>query len=105
MLGRPVVEIRFDSAELEHASTLGAAHGEGWQSIIVGDDVADQLVADQLACAVREMRRRARARRGAASGEESTGAGFAADQRASDSAERESSAQAAEEARRAERDA
>lgn len=42
MLGRPVGEIRFDAVDLEQARALGAAHGEGWQSISVGADVADK---------------------------------------------------------------
>ena len=67
MLGRPLGEIRFDANDLEQARALGAAHGEGWQSIIVGDDVADQLAADHLARAAQgaaaPRARRARRRR------------------------------------------
>ena len=36
MLGRSVGEVRFDTVDVEQARSLGAAHGEGWQSIIVG---------------------------------------------------------------------
>lgn len=40
MAGRELGEMRFDASDLEQARALGAAHGEGWQSIIVGEDVA-----------------------------------------------------------------
>jgi ParB/RepB/Spo0J family partition protein len=63
MLGRPIGEIRFDAADLEHARALGAAHGAGWQAIILGADVAAQLAADQLARAVKTQRQRVRAER------------------------------------------
>lgn len=60
MLGREFGEIRFDATDLEQARALGAAHAEGWQSIIVGDDVAAQLAGDQLARAVKTQRQRSR---------------------------------------------
>ncbi|HWJ49695.1 MAG TPA: ParB/RepB/Spo0J family partition protein, partial [Solirubrobacteraceae bacterium] len=104
MLGRPVSEIRFDAVDLEQASALGAAHGEGWQSIIVGADVANQLAADQLARAVKEMRRRARAQRDAGESPKSTPADPVADDQAQDPGETEPAAQEAE-ARKVEREA
>ena len=42
ILGRPLGEIRFDATDLEQARSPGAAHGEGWQSIIVGGDIAER---------------------------------------------------------------
>lgn len=63
MLGRTIAEIRFDATDLEQARALGAAHGDGWQAIIVGADVAAQLAADQLARAVKTQRQRVRAER------------------------------------------
>ncbi len=45
------------------ARALGAAHGEDWHAIIVGDDVAAQLVGDYLARTVKELRKRAREER------------------------------------------
>jgi len=105
MLGRPVSEIRFDAVDLEQASALGAAHGEGWQSIIVGADVANQLAADQLTRAVKEMRRRARAQRDAGVSPKSTPPDPVADEQAQDPGETERAAQETEEARRLEREA
>src|SRR5262249_13603363 len=63
ILGRALREIRLDSNDLEQARSLAAAHGEGWQSIIVGRDVADQLAAAHVARALKELRRRERAAR------------------------------------------
>jgi len=63
MLGGPIGEMRFDAADIEQARALGAAHGEGWQAIIVGDDVAAQLAADHFARAVKMQRQRARTER------------------------------------------
>lgn len=72
ILGRPLSEIRLDSNDLEQARALGAAHGEGWQSIIVGEDVANQLAGDHIARAVKELRRRERTAREAAASRETT---------------------------------
>ncbi|MGI8559084.1 MAG: ParB/RepB/Spo0J family partition protein [Solirubrobacteraceae bacterium] len=105
MLGRPLGEIRFDAVDLEQARALGAAHGEGWQSIIVGADVADQLAADQLARAVKEMRRRARTQREAVAGHETTTPAPAVGERPEGSEDAERAAQEAERARRVEREA
>jgi ParB/RepB/Spo0J family partition protein len=63
MLGRTIAEIRFDGTDLEQARALGAAHGDGWQAIIVGADVAAQLATDQLARGVKTQRQRMRAER------------------------------------------
>jgi ParB/RepB/Spo0J family partition protein len=63
MLGRTIAEIRFDATDLAQARALGAAHGDGWQAIIVGTDVAAQLAADQLARAVKTQRQQVRAER------------------------------------------
>ena len=105
MLGRPVGEIRFDAVDLEQARALGAAHGEGWHSIIVGADVADQLAADQLSRAVKEIRRRARMQPDAAVRHTTTPADRADGERAQDPTDTERAAQEAEEARRIEREA
>jgi ParB/RepB/Spo0J family partition protein len=63
MLGRPIEHVQFDENDIAQARALGAAHGENWQAIIVGDDVAAQLVADYLARGVKELRKRAREQR------------------------------------------
>jgi ParB/RepB/Spo0J family partition protein len=63
MLGRTIGEIRFDATDLEQARALGAAHGDGWQALIVGADVAAQLAANQVARAVKAQRQRVRAER------------------------------------------
>jgi len=60
MLGRPVGHVQFDADDVERARALGAAHGESWQAIIVGKDVAAQLVGDYLARGVKELRKRLR---------------------------------------------
>jgi ParB family chromosome partitioning protein len=65
ILGRPLGEMRFDATDLEQARALGAAHGDGWQSIIVGTDIADQLVGDHLSRMLKELRRRERTARDA----------------------------------------
>jgi hypothetical protein len=60
MLGRPIEHVQFDGNDVARARALGAAHGENWHAIIVGDDVASQLVTDYLARSVKELRKRAR---------------------------------------------
>lgn len=60
MLGRSVETVRFDGSDVEQARALGAARGDGWNAVIVGADIAAQLVADQLARAVNEQRQRLR---------------------------------------------
>ena len=54
---------QFDGNDVAQARALGAAHGENWQAIIVGDDVAAQLVTDYLARTAKELRKRAREQR------------------------------------------
>lgn len=103
ILGRPLAEIRFDATDLEQARALGAAHGEGWQSIIVGTDIADQLVGDHLVRTLKELQRRERTARGAGA-THSDGAGGVV--REGDGSEDDgSAAREAEEVRRAEREA
>ena len=103
ILGRPLSEIRFDATDLEQARALGAAHGEGWQSIIVGTDIADQLAGDHLARTLKELRRRERAARDARATEnDDSGSAIREGDGCEDDA---SAARDAEEARRAEREA
>lgn len=40
LLGRPIEHVQFDGNDVAQARALGAAHGENWHAIIVGDDVA-----------------------------------------------------------------
>lgn len=56
--------IQFGRDGIEQATKLGAAHpsSKGWTTLIVGQAVAEQLVADQLAAALKDGRRRARDR-------------------------------------------
>jgi len=105
LLGRPIEHVTFDGNDVTQARALGAAHGENWHAIIVGDDVATQLVTDYLARTAKELRRRAREQRQrerdtAGLGSVGTVNGTTP---AADSAS--SSAVDPEEARRAERDA
>ena len=58
MLGRPVETVRFDAGDVEQARSLGAVPGDGSHEMIVGADVAAQLVGDQIARAVKEQRQR-----------------------------------------------
>ena len=57
--------IRFERGDVEAAGKLGAAHSvrEGWQSLIVGQDVADQLATDQVAGALKHAKAQAKATR------------------------------------------
>jgi ParB/RepB/Spo0J family partition protein len=89
--------IRFERADVEAAAELGAAHSvqEGWQSLIVGQDVADQLAGDQIAAAHKAARGHAKAIRQA----QEAGDGDAAGQGAADPG----GAQASEEQLAAER--
>jgi ParB/RepB/Spo0J family partition protein len=63
MLGRPVEHVQFDGSDVAEARVLGAAHGENWHTVIVGNDVAAQLVTNYLARSVKELRKRAREER------------------------------------------
>jgi ParB/RepB/Spo0J family partition protein len=62
---RDAVTVRFNREAIAAAEKLGAAHvsGRGHSAIIVGQEVADQLVADQLKQALKDERARARVRR------------------------------------------
>jgi len=119
MLGRPVERVQFDGSDVAQARALGAAHGENWHTVIVGTDVAAQLVGDYLARSVKELRRRAREERklarssqapangssgsGAADGSTGfagTGNGATVDSEEARRAEREAERQAREDATR-----
>lgn len=119
MLGRPIEHVQFDGSDVAQARALGAGHGENWHSVIVGNDVAAQLVGDYLARSVKELRKRAREERKLArdtqasangasgggavddpTGLAGTGNGTAIDPEAARRAEREAERQAREEATR-----
>ncbi|MGA2924860.1 MAG: ParB/RepB/Spo0J family partition protein, partial [Solirubrobacteraceae bacterium] len=55
--------IRFEHQELEQARALGAAHGERWDALIVGHDVASQLASDYIARCLKTQRANERRRR------------------------------------------
>jgi hypothetical protein len=63
MIGRPIERVQFDGNDVTQARALGAAHAENWHTVIVGQDIATQLVEDYLARTVRELRKRAREER------------------------------------------
>ena len=109
MLGRPVGHVQFDGSDVAHARALGAAHGENWHTVIVGSDVAAQLVGDYLARSVKELRKRAREERKLARGTQAPANGSSGSGRADDSTGFVGSDSDAtvdpEEARREERDA
>ena len=104
ILGRPLGEIRLDADDLEQARALGAAHGEGWQSVIVGRDVADQLAADHVSRALKELRHRKRNARDAANAP-SPASPERADGASEQPSDSDDDGRAAEEARRVEREA
>jgi len=54
--------LRFDSAAVEQATALGAAHSShnGYEHLIVGQDVADQLASDYIAACLKTQRENAR---------------------------------------------
>ena len=55
--------VRFDGDDVEVARVLGAAHDYGWGWLIVGQDVGDRLLADNLAKALKQERARQRRER------------------------------------------
>jgi hypothetical protein len=61
--GRPEELVYLRGQEIEQARALGAAHGENWQTIIGGHDVASQLISDQLVRRLKEHRARLRRER------------------------------------------
>ena len=56
MIGTPVRTVRFGGDEVEQARALGAAHGESWQAIIAGAEVANQLAGVYIACCLKVQR-------------------------------------------------
>jgi len=109
MLGRPVGHVQFDGNDVTQARALRAAHGENWDGVIVGSDVAAQLVADHLARSVKELRKRAREERVLARDTQAS-ANASSDDRAADRptgtvGNGNAGATDPEEARRAEREA
>jgi ParB/RepB/Spo0J family partition protein len=53
-------QIRFNAEMIEQARALGAVHDAGWSQLIVGQDVADTLVADWLAAARKDAEQQPR---------------------------------------------
>ncbi len=106
-LERPIEHVHFDANDIAQARALGAAHGENWQAVIVGDDVASQLVADYLARSVKELRKRAREerKREADASASSPASGSAVDRATAVPGSEPSPETDPEEARRAEREA
>ena len=109
MLGRPVEHVQFDGSDVAQARALGAAHGENWHAVIVGTDVAAQLVGDYLARSVKELRKRAREERNLARSSQTPANGpsdtGAADGSAGFTGTGNGATVDSEEARRAEREA
>ena len=108
ILGRPIEHVRFDGNDVAQARALGAAHGENWHAVIVGTDVAAQLVGDYLARSVRELRQRAHEERKLARDNQASADGSAgsdADDSTPVGGSNNGTASDPEEARRAEREA
>jgi ParB/RepB/Spo0J family partition protein len=109
ILGRPIEHVQFDGNDIAQARTLGAAHGENWHAVIVGNDVAGQLVGDYLARSIRELRKRAREERKLARDNQDSANGSAGgdgvDDPTSVACSNNGTAVDPEEARRAEREA
>jgi len=95
------LEVRFDGEDLAAAEQLGAAyHGaNGWAAVIVGQEIADQIVCDQIKGLVKEAREWAKRQRDAG---EPAGAPQASE---GDGGEAPPSEEAVKEQRRAEREA
>ena len=104
MLGRAVETVRFDGGDIEQARRLGAVRGDGSHAVIVGADVATQLVADQLARAVKEQRQRVREERHVEPGSQNRSQ-IGAEDGSAPAADGGETDREAEEARRAEREA
>lgn len=60
--GRQLSSVRLDARDVERASALGAVVGTGAHALILGSDVAAQLVADDLVASVKQARKDARQR-------------------------------------------
>jgi ParB/RepB/Spo0J family partition protein len=63
LTGGTLTTVRFDHDDIEVARLLGAAHNYGWGWLIVGQDVGDRLVEDNLAKALKQERARLRRER------------------------------------------
>ena len=63
LTGETPSTVRFDRDDVEVARLLGAAHNYGWGWLIVGQDVGDRLVEDNLARALKQERARQRRER------------------------------------------
>ncbi len=63
LTGETSATVRFDHDDVEAARLLGAAHNYGWGWLIVGQDVGDRLVEDNLAKALKQERTRQRRER------------------------------------------
>ena len=81
LTGETPTTVRFDHDDVEVARLLGAAHNYGWGWLIVGQDVGDRLVEDNLAKALKQERARQRrerqeqkARKADQQGQDDTGA-------------------------------
>ena len=105
MLGRAVDTVQFDASDVAQARTLGAAHGENWRAVIVGSEVAAQLVGDYLARAVKAQRQRLRGERQAASRSNDTETSSPGGEGAIAREDTERAEQQAEEDKRAQREA
>jgi ParB/RepB/Spo0J family partition protein len=98
--------IRFDRDAIEQARKLGAAHApeHGWATLIVGQDVADQLAGDEVTAALktaRAKRRHEASRPAAASSAGATAGGETVDEEAQREQARAERAAAAAERERA----
>jgi len=49
--------VRFGAEEVEQARALGTAHGDHWETIIVGAEVANQLAGDYIARCLKTARK------------------------------------------------
>lgn len=109
MLGRSVAHIQFDGNDIAQARALGAAHGENWHAVIVGNDVAAQLVTDYLARSVKDLRKCAREERKLARNTKAPANGSSGDRGTNDATEPVGNGNGGptdpEEARRVEREA
>jgi ParB/RepB/Spo0J family partition protein len=63
LTGAELKSMYFDQQDLEQARLLGAAHDYGWGSLIVGKDVAERLIEDGIAKALKDERARQRRER------------------------------------------
>lgn len=63
LVGRAIVTMRFLSEHIEQARLLGAAHPNGYGTLIVGEDVATRLAEDYIAEVLKEARAQVRRQR------------------------------------------